>query len=66
MERRADPGSGVDEAREDSKAWQAVRRALGRLVSRVGVRAVEDAERVIPVPAAAAATGVAAAPSLTR
>ena len=35
---------------ENSKAWQAVRRALGRLVSRVGVRTVEDAERTIPAP----------------
>jgi len=44
MERRADTSSGLDE----SKAWQAVRRALGRLVSRVGVRCVEDSERTIP------------------
>ncbi len=53
MERRADPGSDVDEAkdaREDSKAWQAVRRTLGRLFSRVGVREVGDAERAISVP----------------
>ena len=42
MERRADTGGSVD-----SKAWQAVRRALGRLVSRVGVRDVESAERTI-------------------
>lgn len=46
MERRADPGSGV----EDSKAWQAVRRTLGKLFSRVGVRAVADSARVIAVP----------------
>ena len=52
MERRADPGSGLDSnldnsVREQSKAWQAVRRALGRLVSRVGVREVGDDERTI-------------------
>ncbi len=49
MERRADTGAGVeDQSREaQSKAWQAVRRALGRLVSRVGVRDVESAERTI-------------------
>ena len=31
----------------ESKAWQAVRRALGRVVSRVSVRQVESAERTI-------------------
>ena len=35
---------------ENSKAWQAIRRALGRLVSHIGVRRVEDAERTIPAP----------------
>lgn len=49
MERRADPGSGLEDPKE-SKAWQAVRRTLGRLFSRVGVQAVEDAERVMTVP----------------
>ncbi len=49
MERRADP-AGVDNPKEDSKAWQAIRRALGRLASRVGVRVVSDAEREILVP----------------
>lgn len=49
MERRADPASGLDDAKE-SKAWQAVRRALGRLFSRVGVRSVEEAERAMTVP----------------
>ncbi len=46
MERRADPAGLL----EDSKAWQAVRRTLGRLFSRVGVRAVSEAERAIAVP----------------
>ena len=46
MERRADPGGGV----EESKAWQAVRRTLGRLFSRVGVRAVSNADRAMTVP----------------
>ena len=50
MERRADPGGSVDGAKEDSKAWQTVRRALGRLFSRVGVRAVSDTEREIVIP----------------
>ena len=50
MERRADPGGSVDKAAEESKAWQAVRRTLGRLFSRVGVRSVEDAERAMTVP----------------
>ncbi len=49
MERRADPGSGLDDSKE-SKAWQAVRHTLGRLFRRVGVRAVEEAERVLTVP----------------
>ena len=49
MERRADPGSDVNESKEDSKAWQAVRRTLGRLFSRVGVREVGDAERTMTV-----------------
>jgi hypothetical protein len=53
MERRADPGgslaqSKTETAKEVSKTWQAVRRALGRLVSHVDVRRVEDAERTIP------------------
>ncbi len=50
MERRADTGSSIDNSKTgtDSKTWQAVRRALGRLVSRVGVRCVEDTERTIP------------------
>ncbi len=49
MERRADTGTSLEDRREEtqSKAWQAVRRALGRLVSRVGVRQVESAERAI-------------------
>lgn len=46
MERRADPGGGI----EESAAWQAVRRTLGRLFSRVGVRAVSEAERAMTVP----------------
>ena len=53
MERRADPTGGVSGAADnpnDSKAWQIVRRALGRLFSRVGVRAVEDADRAISSP----------------
>jgi hypothetical protein len=48
MERRADPGGSLDKTKDASKTWQAVRRALGRLVSRVGVRGVEDADRTIP------------------
>lgn len=48
MERRADPGGNVEESKE-SKAWQAIRRTLGRLFSRVGVRSVEDAERAMTV-----------------
>lgn len=49
MERRADTGTSLEDRREEtqSKTWQAVRRALGRLVSRVGVRQVESAERAI-------------------
>ncbi|MGI4790793.1 MAG: hypothetical protein ACRYFS_18335 [Janthinobacterium lividum] len=48
MERRdSDAGSGLETANK-SKAWQAVRRALGRLVSHVGVRAVPEDERTIP------------------
>lgn len=49
MERRADPSAGVEDqpAEAQSKAWQAVRRALGRLVSRVAVRQVESDERSI-------------------
>lgn len=52
MERRADPGSRLDSdldpsARESSKTWQAVRRALGRLVSHVRVRGVEEDARTI-------------------
>jgi hypothetical protein len=35
---------------ENSKAWQAVRRALGRLVGHVGVRSVADEARIIPAP----------------
>lgn len=53
MERRADPGSSLDDPEElnskESKAWQAVRRTLSRLFSRVGVRAVSDAERAMTV-----------------
>ena len=49
MERRADAGSSLEESKE-SKAWQAVRRTLGRLFSRVDVRAVGDAERTMAVP----------------
>ena len=52
MERRANPGSGLgsspnNSGRDQSKTWQAVRRALGRWVSRVGVRSVDAAERTI-------------------
>ena len=56
MERRdTGPGSDVNQPGSDgetctSKAWQTVRRALGKLFSRVGVRRVEDAERLIPAP----------------
>ena len=50
MERRADPGTSLEESLEKSKAWQAVRRTLGRLGSRVGVRSVEDAERAMMAP----------------
>ncbi len=49
MERRADPGGGLDDSKE-SKAWQAVRRTLSRLFSRVGVRAVSDAGLAMAVP----------------
>jgi hypothetical protein len=48
MERRADAGGSLNTTKDASKTWQAVRRALGRLVSRVGVRGVEDADRTIP------------------
>lgn len=53
MERRADAGGSLETTKlettkDASKAWQAIRRALGRLVSHVGVRRVEDAERTIP------------------
>ena len=48
MERRADTGSGINlKTGADSKTWQAVRRALGRLISHVGVRQVESAEQTI-------------------
>lgn len=51
MERRADPGGSVEKSNaEESKTWQAVRRTLSRLFSRVGVKTVGDAERVIAVP----------------
>ncbi len=45
MERRADLG-GI----EESAAWQTVRRTLGRLFSRVGVRAVSEAGLALMVP----------------
>ena len=53
MERRADTGSRLEPgslpaATADSKAWLAIRRVLGRWVSRVGVRTVEDAQRTLP------------------
>ena len=53
MERRADPAGSVDDAKEqtrESKAWSAIRRALGRFGSRVGVLTVADEERVIAAP----------------
>jgi len=54
MDRRADPAERIDDAKDEpkdnSKAWSAVRRALGRLGSRVGVQAVGDEERVIAAP----------------
>ncbi len=49
MERRADAGGSLEDSKE-SKAWQAVRRTLGRLFSRVDVRAVGDAERTMTPP----------------
>ena len=54
MERRADPagivGDSQNEPKEDSKAWSAIRRALGRLGSRVTVEEVAENERVIAAP----------------
>ena len=48
MDRRADPGSAIaSKTGADSKAWQAVRRALGRLISHVSVRQVESAEQTL-------------------
>ena len=43
MERRAEPNSS-----RDLKAWETVRRALGRLLGRVGVHETSDADRTIP------------------
>lgn len=53
MERRADRARSVDDAKEEtreSKAWLAIRRALGRLGSRVGVLTVAEDERVVAAP----------------